>query len=174
MTFVASLTHDGDPASAEAGASPTLAGDGIHSVFVRQGQRFGIAVEFVREVINGRALTRIPQADAVVAGVLNLRGDMLPVVLVDPWLELPGQQYDPAKPILVLRQGDVLVGVQVDSMLRVTTIPSADLAPAASVQPDSCLTHLWRGVDENLVTLLDGRAMLRRIGARVAPHQAGR
>ena len=140
---------------------------GSHSVFVRQGQRFGLPVEFVREVIHGRSLTRIPRRVDSVAGVLNLRGDMLPVVLVDQWLELPFQPYDPARPIVVLRQGELLVGIQVDAVQRVASIPRAEVSPSPSAGRSAHLRSIWNVAGQPLVTLIDAKPLLAAIREHV-------
>ncbi|MFQ5958108.1 MAG: chemotaxis protein CheW [Alphaproteobacteria bacterium] len=48
--------------------------------FYLQGERYGVDLADVDEVLNMAALKPLPGAPDFVAGVLNLRGDLLPVV----------------------------------------------------------------------------------------------
>jgi purine-binding chemotaxis protein CheW len=61
-------THDEEPQSRQ------------YLTFVLAGELYAVPIETIREVVEFHGLTRIPLAPAVVPGVLNLRGSVVPVV----------------------------------------------------------------------------------------------
>lgn len=50
---------------------------------------FGIPLSALREVIEPLPATPVPAAPAEIRGVINLRGELVPLLLLDHWLEFP-------------------------------------------------------------------------------------
>lgn len=88
------------------------------------GQVFAAGLSAVREVLSGKLATPVPQAPPALIGVVELRGDVLPVVQLSALLGIPTRAYTPANPILVLSSHDARVGVVVDRVRHVRAIES--------------------------------------------------
>ena len=56
-----------------------------------------VGLAHLREVIEPPPTTPVPLAPAEMRGVINLRGELVPVLLLDPWLELPATEMDYAR-----------------------------------------------------------------------------
>lgn len=83
------------------------------------GLSFALRLATVREVIPAPACTRIPGAPRCVRGLFNLRGRILTVVDLADALALDGPRgADPR--LIVMRHGDLDVGLIVDELLRIT------------------------------------------------------
>jgi purine-binding chemotaxis protein CheW len=93
---------------------------------------FGIAVERVQEVISSAFITPVPLAPCGVAGLVNLRGQI--VTVIDLWRRLgfPGQRATPFPTMLVVRNGSAAVGLLVDEIGEVVEAPEEafEAAPA--------------------------------------------
>jgi purine-binding chemotaxis protein CheW len=76
-------------------------------LFELAGERFGVPLESVREVVPMAALAHPPSMPAILEGFLNLRGTALPVLRVARVLGLPQDPLDLRTPLLVMR-GDPL------------------------------------------------------------------
>lgn len=131
-----------------------------HAVFSRCRQLFGLPIDLVREVLPGQPLAPVPRAQEQILGVLNLRGEILPVVVIDPWLGLPPIADDPALPILVLRRDDLLVGLRVDAIRSVLNVPPEEIQPHPAASSDAMLTGLWQPEGQSPITLIAGAALL--------------
>ena len=129
---------------------------------------FGIGAGLVREVIQGYSLTAVPLTPPWVSGVINLRGQVLPVTLIDEWLGLATVPYHPEQPILVVQHGKLLVGFQVNSFHRVVPVPNEEIHsnPIASRNPH--MTGIWHPKGQQLVSLLDGESLLNSMLKKVA------
>jgi|JRYF01.1.fsa_nt_gb purine-binding chemotaxis protein CheW len=113
-----------------------------HCVFARQEHLFAVSVSAAREVLIGEAITPVPQAPPVLVGVLNLRGEVLPIVRLDPLLDLPSQPPTSEDQILVLSYRGTDVGVIVDRVREVRPIDPKEI----TALPDSTAAHrLYRG-----------------------------
>ncbi len=152
-----------------AGPRETSGNRRSYGCFVRQQQAFGLDVAFLREVVHTRNVTPVPAAPASVAGVISLRGEILPVVLIDSLLGLQPEPFAPRKPILVLRRDDFLVGVQVDVVERVETFPREEILPSplAAKYPYFTAIHHSRQ-RSRLTNLLDAAALIDQLAGQVA------
>ena len=136
------------------------AGVSRYAVFRRQQQYFGVTIDLVREVLPGQSLTRVARAREEILGVLSLRGEILPVVVIDHWLGLTVGADDPSLPILVLRRGDLLVGLRVDAIQSVVNISEAEIQPHPAETEETLLTGIWSRPNQPPITLIDGTALL--------------
>lgn len=133
---------------------------GRHAVFRRQEQLFGLTIDLVREVLPGQSLTRVPRAQEQILGVLSLRGEILPVVVIDRWLGLPILADNLQQPILVLRRGELLVGLRVDAIQSVVTIPPQEIQPHPANDIERLLAGIWQPSGQNPITLISDTVLV--------------
>ncbi|HEU4521505.1 MAG TPA: chemotaxis protein CheW [Thermoanaerobaculia bacterium] len=98
--------------------------------FVIAGEHYAIDIENVVEIVTPRAVTRIPNADPSVLGVLSLRGTI--VMLVDARRRLhhpPAAETDPDTRIIVMHHESDNIGFVVDRVLRVVKIDASEVEP---------------------------------------------
>lgn len=134
-----------------------------HAVFRRRGQFFGLSIDLVREVLPGQPLTRVPRAHDEILGVLSLRGEILPVVVIDGWLGLTPEPDDATQPILVLRRGELLVGLRVDAIQGVANIPMSQVQPHPVAGNETHLTGIWHPPGGTPITLIAGEELLQTL-----------
>jgi purine-binding chemotaxis protein CheW len=97
---------------------------GLHEVLVFElaGQRFGLPAIIVRELLRAVAITPIPRAPKLVEGVVNIRGQIVPVVDIRQWLLLPAKANEPADHLLVVNSGERLLALRVDRALELARL----------------------------------------------------
>jgi purine-binding chemotaxis protein CheW len=102
-------------------------------VFRLDGQEYGVRIDRVQEIIRvPELMTRIPSASSDVSGVVNLRGQILPVIDFRRRFGLSAVARDERQRIIVLTHGGALTGYVVDSVSEVTRVPNSAIEP---VQP---------------------------------------
>jgi len=148
------------PADRPAAASQSGNAASRYTVFKRRRQLFGLSIELVREVLPGQPLTRVPRSGEQILGVLSLRGEILPVVVMDSWLGLAATPDDPGLPILVLRRAELLVGLRVDAIQRVVNLAAGEIQshPAAGGNP--LLQGIWQPAGQTPITVIDNNALV--------------
>lgn len=128
---VASLRPEGPEAATRRGSRSPAALDTQLVVFRLDGQEYGVRIDRVQEIIRvPEVMTRIPSAARTVSGVVNLRGQILPVVDLRRRFSLPPAPADERQRIIVLTQDGALTGYVVDSVSEVTRVPSSAIEPA--------------------------------------------
>jgi purine-binding chemotaxis protein CheW len=104
-----------------------------HCFFSRGEYELALPVSAAREMLTGENVTRVPQAPPHLVGVINLRGEVLPLLQIDGWLDLPAQPYSPTDQIVVVGANDVLVGLVVDRVRDVHPIDEREIRPYSMV-----------------------------------------
>jgi len=117
---------------------------------------YGVNVSQVREVKNFEGVTPVPYAPAYVRGVTNLRGEVIPVIdLRKRFGALDSKNED--SNIMIIVQDKHPVGIMVDSVMEVLTLPKTDIQDNA----DSLIVDKSEAVlgvakhDKDLIILLD-------------------
>lgn len=136
--------------------------------FIIAGEQYAVDIERIVEIVTPRPVTRIPNADASVVGIVSLRGTI--VTLVDVRGKLHHPQAGPANAdtrIVVVDYHNETVGFIVDRVLRVVKAAPGDIEPPPVVHASE-LDDSVRGVFRvagaltillDLDKLLDSRAL---------------
>jgi purine-binding chemotaxis protein CheW len=98
---------------------------GIWATFRLAGELFAVPVEHVQEVMMPQPLTPVPLAPAHVVGLINLRGHIVPAVDLRARMQVPADSSVQAGGVVVIRTGGELVGLLVDAIGDVLTLPAA-------------------------------------------------
>lgn len=108
-----------------AGASDRRAGK--YLAFHLGAEEFGIPVMTVREIMGLQDITAVPQTPAHVRGVLNLRGKVIPVIDLRLKFGLEPVEYGQRTSIIVVKIGELMMGVIVDGVSEVVNLTSVEI-----------------------------------------------
>jgi purine-binding chemotaxis protein CheW len=95
---------------------------------------FAIAISAVVEIVGIQPVTEVPDMPDFVRGVINLRGRVIPAIDVRKRFEMTDREYDARTCIVVVDLGGTAVGLIVDTVSEVLSIPSEAVTPPPSVQ----------------------------------------
>ena len=98
-------------------------------------QEFCIDIMAIREIRAWTPVTRLPQVPAHVAGVVNLRGTVLPVIDLAARLGWTPTQASARHAIIVTQLGGKACGLIVESVSDIVTIPAGALQPPPAGAP---------------------------------------
>lgn len=98
-------------------------------VFESAGLKMFMSTEYVIEIINDHSVTKLPCVPDYVAGILNLRGQILPVVDIRVMMGKPAVAYDAKTCIIVLNIDSVPIGIIVDTVWKVVDLDMAKIQP---------------------------------------------
>jgi purine-binding chemotaxis protein CheW len=135
-------------------------------VFRLGGDEFGLPIEAVNEVARvPDQITRLPKAPNFLEGVVNLRGEVLPVVDQRRRFDMPVLEHKGARRLVVVRTERHRAGLIVDSVSEVLRCGAADIEPAPDLTNESI--RLVSGVinlekASRIVLLLDPAELLTR------------
>jgi purine-binding chemotaxis protein CheW len=90
---------------------------------------YAIEIRNVLEIKGYTAITPIPNAPAYLKGVMNLRGNIIPVVDLRQRFGMPAGNYDKFTVILIVSVQDKTSGVLVDTVTDIVELPTSQVAP---------------------------------------------
>jgi purine-binding chemotaxis protein CheW len=126
--------------------------------FVMAREHYAVDIERIVEIVTPRAVTRIPNADTSVVGIMSLRGTIVTLVDVRRKLRHPAAgDSDADTRIVVVDFHNEMVGFVVDRVLRVVKTAATDVEPHPVVHAtelDESIRGVFR-VNDALTILLD-------------------
>lgn len=101
-------------------------------VFFLASERYAIETRHVREVCPLRGLTPLPGLPPFVLGLTNHRGQILSVMDLKRFFDLPSTGLTDLNRLLILRSGPMEFGVLADAILEVRTLGRSEIQPVPS------------------------------------------
>ncbi len=126
-------------------------------------EEYGLAIEHVTEIVGMQRITEVPDLPDFIRGVINLRGQVIPVIDVRARFRMEPRPYDDRTCVIVIQVAGLTVGLIVDAVNEVVTIPETQIAPPPLVAAPGSARFI-RGlgkVGEHVKILLDAGRLLR-------------
>ena len=133
--------------------------------FIVAGELFGVDILMVQEIIKDINITAIPDSPDFIKGVINLRGNIIPVINLARRLKLAdSHRYDGEHGwIIVLNVGGRVTGFLVEQVTRVIKLPAEHIKPPPELVVSGLKSDYIRGVcrqDQRLLAILDFNRIL--------------
>lgn len=116
--------------------STTASGDPHSDPPIRQyvGFRLGnedyaIAITKIQEIILMKPITRLPQVPDSIEGLINLRGNVIPIVNLRKRFALPAREFDDETRTIVVNTADRTIGCIVDEVTQVMRVTTEQIQP---------------------------------------------
>lgn len=90
-------------------------------------ESYGLEISYVTEIIGIQAITLIPELPEYVKGIINLRGKIIPVMDVNLRFKKEPKEYNDRTCVIVIDIRDLSIGLIVDRVSEVLTIPEQDV-----------------------------------------------
>jgi len=125
--------------------------------FEVENQLFGIDIMAVREIRAWTPVTRLPRVPHYMAGVVNLRGTVLPVIDLAARLGWKATEPTPRHAIIVIHINGQARGMIVDSVSDIVTVSEDSLQPPPSTSTDGIVPFLegLAAIEDRMVMVLD-------------------
>ncbi len=101
-------------------------------VFAISTEEYGVEIENVKEIIKVCTITKVPHTQSFVKGIINLRGDIIPVINIRERFNLELKENDERTCIIVLDFEGDSVGLIVDDVREVMYIDTNKITPPPS------------------------------------------
>ena len=128
-------------------------------VFELGKEEFGVNINEVKEIIRMEEITKIPNSADFISGVINLRGGIIVIVNLAKKLSLEEKQNDKNTRILVVENGNNMIGMIVDSATEVLRLSDKQIEEAPPIITQKINADYIEGVgvlsEERLLILLD-------------------
>lgn len=160
---------------AQAGATLAVAPRSDYCIFLRDGRRFALSTRTAKEVLEARPFTPVPHAPPELLGAFNLRGEVIPLVNLDRFLEVEGRPAGRADTLLLLSNADVVLAAVVDQVVIIKHVSPWEIR-RASLDPQmrNPLARGSFGRDDEQTLVLDGERLIAGVVEQIAAGFRGR
>lgn len=128
--------------------------------FILSGEEFAVPIMQVKEILEYRELSQVPMVPDFIAGAINLRGSVVPVINLAIKFGMEPSGITRRTCVVIIEselEGEMVVmGILVDKVLQVLDIPDRNIEPAPSLGTQ-IRTDFIRGMgklDERFVIIL--------------------
>lgn len=123
-------------------------------------ESFGIDIKYVDNIVRMQRITRVPKVQPYIKGVINLRGEVIPVISLRLKMGLEDDVITKATRIIIIKldTGDC-IGVLVDEVQEVVTLANTSIEKVSHTQGDPKSNFIFGVGKDNdrqrLISLLD-------------------
>jgi purine-binding chemotaxis protein CheW len=160
----------------QAEPEPALAGEkqfAKYTCFLLSHEEYGIDIQQVQEILRPVEITEVPNTPVFILGVINLRGNIVPIIDLRKQFDLPAMEQTEHTRIIILDIESIQVGVMVDRVSEVLDIYLDHIEPpppsVAGIKAEY-LTGVGR-MPESLVILLDIEKIVETAEQRISEYK---
>lgn len=132
-------------------------------VFTLANESYGVDINDVREIIRLQPITKMPGTNGDIEGIINLRGNVIPVFNIKTKFNLVDGKQSSSTRIVVIEVNENILGIIVDGVSEVLRIPAEIIEKPSSMITANISTDYIKGIarlDDKLVIILDLKKVL--------------
>jgi purine-binding chemotaxis protein CheW len=138
-------------------------------IFAVGAEEYAIPVANVTEIVRLQKVFSVPDVARHVRGVINLRGNVIPLLDVRARFGLEATAYNDRTVIVVIELGGTPTGLVVDAVFDIAEYPEDQVAPPPALSQRSGREHLITGIGKSARRLSFILDVHRLIEADAAP-----
>ena len=133
--------------------------DTTQYIVIKLGQeQYGIDIKYIDNIVRMQSITRVPKGAPYIKGVINLRGEVIPVISIRMKMDLPEDEYQKNTRIIILKLEQYgTIGIIVDEVKEVVNLAEEEIEKMVYDPKDEKAGYLF-GIgkyDGELISLLD-------------------
>lgn len=109
---------------------------GRYLTFALGNENYGIEIKYVTEIIGMQTITKVPELPDYIKGIINLRGKIIPVMDVRLRFKKEEKDYNDRTCVIVVDINELSIGLVVDGVSEVLTIPDQDIVDPPQMNKD--------------------------------------
>ncbi|MGN0437941.1 MAG: chemotaxis protein CheW [Lachnospiraceae bacterium] len=126
-------------------------------------EQYGIDISLIDNIVRMQQITRVPMAQHYFSGVINLRGEIIPVLNLRLRFDLPMKEYTNATRIIIIKpENNAKIGVLVDEVREVVTLEEDDIEKAVYDEQGINLVGVGKYKD-SLISLLNIQGIISEL-----------
>jgi len=129
-------------------------------------ENYGVHIKEVQEIIRMPEVTHLPQADDYIKGIINLRGNIIPIINMRTRFHMGKKEYTDITRVIVLSIKDKLVGIIVDSVFKVLELKDVEIEDAPEI-----INELSKKYIEGIGKVNDNMIIILKIDEVLTAHE---
>lgn len=105
----------------------------LYLIFNLDDEAYGVEIKIVTEMIGIQPIVELPEMPTHLRGIINLRGQIIPVLDIRMLFHKPFKEYDWRTCIIIINIDDITLGLIVDNVSEVISIPEENIVLPPSI-----------------------------------------
>ncbi len=126
-------------------------------------EQYGIDISYVDNIVRMQKITRVPKVQPYFKGIINLRGEIVPVMSIRTKMDLEPDEFTDVTRIIILKlEEHGVLGIVVDEVKEVVTL-APDEIEKVSYDAKNSKSNFINGVGKNgeeLISLFDTNSII--------------
>ena len=121
-------------------------------------EQYGIDIKYIENIVRSQKITRVPKAQPYFRGVINLRGEICPIMSMRIKLALEPDVITDKTRFIIVKVDGASIGVIVDQVKEVVTLEEENIEPVDKTTNSDAITNYINAIgkkDGQLISLLD-------------------
>ncbi len=121
-------------------------------------EQYGIDIKYIDNIVRSQSITRVPKTQVYYKGVINLRGEICPIMSIRLKLGLADDVLTDKTRFIIVKVEGASIGVIVDQVKEVVTLESGDIERVSRATNDDATASYISAIgkkDGELISLLD-------------------
>lgn len=131
----------------------------VQYIVVRIGnEQYGINIKYIDNIVRNQKITRVPKTQTYYKGVINLRGEIIPVMSIRLKLGLEDDEFTDKTRIIIVKIEAATIGVIVDQVREVVTLDDDNTEKITRTSRDDAASGYISSIGKSkgeLISLLD-------------------
>lgn len=131
----------------------------VQYIVVRIGnEQYGINIKYIDNIVRNQKITRVPKTQTYYKGVINLRGEIIPVMSIRLKLGLEDDEFTDKTRIIIVKIEGATIGVIVDQVREVVTLDDDNTEKITRISRDDAASGYISSIGKSkgeLISLLD-------------------
>lgn len=130
--------------------------------FVSDNITFGVSTDYVIEIISSYMICTLPMVPDYIKGIINLRGQTIPIIDIRLRMGKMPQDYTDATCIIILDIHDISVGIVVDSVTQVLDVDLDRISPIPTQNQQELTSSMISKEDGSVILFLDCEGLIEQ------------
>lgn len=126
-------------------------------VFYIGNEQYGVDIKIVRGIEKTIPIVPIPNSNPIIKGIINLRGDIIPICSLRRKFGMQDKAYDDNTKFIIVQTDTLLLGIEIDRVGDIQNIEETDIfdIPKIVLSKDTDYYNKVISKGEKLIIMLD-------------------
>ena len=129
--------------------------------FNSDGLQYALDADYVHEIIMTNNITRVPRIPDYIAGIINLRGQIIPIMDIRLRMGRSKTEFTEETCVIVSIIGDVQIGILVDNVYKMIDIKESQISTPPLNRNQDLVNGIVR-IDDEVILLLSAEELIRK------------
>lgn len=133
-----------------------------HVIFKLEGEEYGINIMYVNAIEKYVNIIPVPNAPDYIDGIINLRGDVIPVYSLRRKFGLPKKEVDDSTKLIISKMDDILLAFQVDMAQEITELSPKNMNEPPRILKTANTAYIDKvaNLDNRMIIIMNIKGLL--------------